>query len=199
MKKRPASFIKRLTAFVLDMVIITIVVSLISIPFTMNNQNNKKIDEELNTIVENFKEEKISSKEYFHQVLDLSYEQQRQNGIVSIIGIIVYIFYFIVLPVYYEGRTIGKKVLKIKIVSDKKELTMNQVMFRNMINNFILIDLLLIVISIGSKDMFINGYLILISIQYIIIITSIIMIISRQDKKSLPDILFKTKVIEEVK
>ena len=65
MKKRPASFIKRLTAFLLDMVIITIVVSLISIPFTMNNQNNKKIDEELNTIVENFKEEKISSKEYF--------------------------------------------------------------------------------------------------------------------------------------
>ena len=183
MKKRPASFIKRLTAFVLDMVIITIVVSLISIPFTMNNQNNKKIDEELNTIVENFKEEKISSKEYFHQVLDLSYEQQRQNGIVSIIGIIVYIFYFIVLPVYYEGRTIGKKVLKIKIVSDKKELTMNQVMFRNMINNFILIDLLLIVISIGSKDMFINGYLILISIQYIIIITSIIMIIYQKKIK----------------
>ena len=36
-------------------------------------------------------------------------------------------------------------------------------------------------------------------LDYIIILITVIMIIMREDKKSLPDVLFKTQVLEEVK
>ncbi len=89
--------------------------------------------------------------------------------------IIVLIFYFVAIPFYLKGQTIGKRIFKLKIVNeDGSDVGVKELFFREIIGK-LFIDFL----SLGLS-----------------IISSFIIMCLRDDKKSLADIIAKTKVID---
>lgn len=196
-----AYFIKRLGALILDMIIVSIVVSMLTF-FVNNNSNYEKLTKEYNDVMEQAMDKKTSPKEYknlLSKASDISYDLSKQTVVVSFVSLTMYILYFIVFQFYNKGQTIGKKLMKIKIESnDGKDLTMNQLAVRSLIINSILANLILFaVIILGSKDVYFVSSMTVSMIQYIIIFTTAIMILFRKDKRGLHDVITNTKVINE--
>lgn len=196
-----AYFIKRLGALIIDMIIVSTVVSMFTF-FVNNNSNYEKLTREYSDVMEQAMDKKTSPKEYkklLSKASDISYDLSRQTVVVSFISLTMYILYFIVFQFYNKGQTIGKKLMKIKIESnDGKDLTMNQLAVRSLIINSILANLILLaVIILGSKDVYFVSSTTVSMIQYIIIFTTAIMILFRKDKRGLHDVITNTKVINE--
>ncbi len=196
-----AYFIKRLGALILDMIIVSIVVSMLTF-FVNNNSNYEKLTKEYNDVMAQAMDKKTSPKEYkklLSKASDISYDLSKQTVVVSFVSLTMYILYFIVFQFYNKGQTIGKKLMKIKIESnDGKDLTMNQLAVRSLIINSILANLILLaVIILGSKDVYFVSSMTVSMIQYIIIFTTAIMILFRKDKRGLHDVITNTKVINE--
>lgn len=192
-----ASFLERLSAFIIDFILISFAASLITYPFS-NSSNYQKLSTEATKTMEKYTKGKISAKTYMNRSADISYDMSKENGLSTIITIFVYALYFIVYQFKMSGQTIGKRLLKIKISrSDEKELSINDVMFRSLLVNFIMFDILILCITLfGNKNIYFYGTGILEFIQYGIIFVSAIMILSRKDKMALHDLITHTQVVK---
>lgn len=199
MKNNNASFIKRFLAFIIDMFIIAMISSIITSPLSSNN-NYEKLVKELSEVTEQYFSGKIDTKTYISKTSDINYDISKETGMVTIITIGIYILYYVILQFYNKGRTLGKKLLRIKLVSsiDNKDLTMNQVALRALIINSILLELILvIVILIGNKDIYFTSSMIFELVNMIVLFAIAIMVSSRDDHRGLHDLITKTKVINE--
>jgi len=156
----------------------------------------EKLNEQSTAIMEKYTKQEIDAQTYINQSMDNSYQIYRETGLSTVITIVIYVLYFIVLQNYMKGQTIGKRFMKIKIVkNDNSELTMNDMILRNLINNFILADILRAILVLISKNAYFYGSMIVEVIQYSILIASIFMIIIRKDGRSVADFIAGTKVI----
>jgi len=196
--KKNAAFIERLGAFLIDFMIISIVVSFITYPF-VNNSNYRKLNEEATELIEKYQNGDIKPNTYINRAADINYDIARQTGLSSVISVIVFALYFIVYQYQKDGQTIGKKLLKIRIVkSDSTELTINDIMFRALIVDFILYNsIALCIMLFVNKNAYFYTVMIFEVIQWIVLFISAIMILSRKDKRGLHDIITHTEVIKE--
>lgn len=193
-KGEKAYFVQRLGAFMFDVLLVYIVASLVVVPFT-NASETKKLDKEVNTLLEQFTNHEISSTEFADKNVDLTYKIARKNGFVSLITIVINILYFVVFQLYNKGQTVGKEIMKIKVVSDNKELTMNQLIFRAFIANSILLDIITFMFMLSNSRMaYFTGIAIFGTIQYTITIISVFMILISKDGRAVHDRLVRTRV-----
>lgn len=190
-----ALFIQRLVAFVLDILIITFVTSLIATPFVDLEKSNK-LSNQSTEVMQKYIDREIDTKTYSIEFMNISYKLARNNGILSFITIILEILYFVVFQIYRNGQTLGKMLMKIKIVSENGELNMNQMIFRSLIANSILLNIITFTFMIfGSKDIYFYSTGIFGLIQYIIIIISVFMVMFRKDGCAIHDKLAHTNVV----
>ncbi len=192
-----ASFKSRLAAYILDAIIISLVLSLISGLFP--NNNYKKLNDELNTITENYTENKIDTKTYLYNYADINQEMLKSSLYINIIQGLLIIGYYVILPMCNNGQTLGKKLLKIKVVSDKGELDYNQLIIRALILHglgYWCLSMALLYI-IPSFAYFVTTF-ILSFIETVVTVISAIMIARRDNHKGIHDILSGTKVLSEV-
>lgn len=196
--KKSATFIERLGAFIIDFFIISMIVSLVTYPFT-NTSNTKKLNEETQKVIEQYQKGKIDANTYLNRASDISYDLSRETGLSSVISVIIFALYFIVFQYKNGGQTIGKKLLHIKIAkTDDTDLNINDVMFRALIIDFILYNIITLCITLFmSKDMYFYGVMIFEFIQYVVLFVSVIMILSRKDKRGLHDMITHTRVIKD--
>ena len=91
--------------------------------------------------------------------------------------------------------------MKIRIVNEKEENpNIGQIITRTLIVNQILPNILVIIfVVLLSKNQFLSVYSAITTITYIFIIVSSLMILYRNDKLGLHDLLSKTKVVKEGK
>lgn len=193
------AFSKRLLAFIIDMIILGIISSILTFPFC-NTDNYKKLTDESTQVMEDYLDKKITPQTYISRSSDISYDLSKEIGLKTIITIGIYILYFIVYQFYNHGRTLGKKFMRIKIVSDndKEELSMNQIAVRSLIINSILVNLITLSVTIfGTKDIYFVTSMIMQVLDMILMFTIAIMVLSREDKRGLHDIISHTKVINE--
>ena len=174
-KKNPekALFIQRLAAFLLDVFIVSIIVSMLTYPF-LDFDSIEKLNESSTQIVDDYISQKIDISEYTSESISVSYEMAKKQGILSLTTIFLNILYFVVFQVKNNGQTVGKKLLKIKVSScDDEELTMNQMIFRSLIINSILIDMVSFCILLFSNQMiYFYSVGVLSMIQFIVIAVS---------------------------
>ena len=191
-----ASFVQRLGAYLIDMFLIFLISSIVTMPFTSSN-NYEKLSEETNKVVEEYTNGKIDMNTYMNRVSSISYDMARETGLSSIIMIAVYVLYFIVYQYYNKGQTIGKKLMKIRIESvDSEQLSINVMLVRAFIINSILVNLIVLTISIlGNRDVYTTGVSIFQLIQYVVLFVIALMVLSRKDKRGLHDIICHTKVV----
>ena len=191
------TFLKRAGAFILDAFIFSLIfgIFMMIIPESTNVTN---LNGELSSLSESFLSKEISISVYFNQYAGLIHSLDKELFLSNLFNFMLMIGYFVILPFYYNGQTLGKKILKIKVIKDDGQLTMNDLLMRNIIINGLLFSL------IGFAIIFITGditYFTIISIlgiiEFLLVIISIFMILYRHDKKGLHDLWCKTSVIEE--
>ncbi len=191
-----ADFMQRFMAFILDIIIVTMVVDIISMPF-VDSKNTEKLMNESNEVVQKYVDGEINIDTYVTEMIPIIYRTEKNNGFISLITIVMEILYFVVFQIYNDGQTIGKKLLKIKVVSKDGKLTMNQMIFRSLIINSILVEL----ISFGfmlfaSQKTYFYGVGSFEIIQYIILLISAFMVIFGESKEGLHDKIAHTKVLK---
>ncbi len=195
-KARKAFFSQRLAAFILDIIMVSVISTLIT-AFIPVSDATDKLYQEQTAIMDHYIKGKADMEEYVNQMVDISYDISRETGVVTICSLVISLLYFVVYPVYHNGQTFGKKLLKIRVQkTNDKELTMNDLLFRSMINNSILVNLLsLCLVFFTTKNIYLNISTILTAIQYLILIVSALMVAFTKSRQGIHDRLVKTEVV----
>ena len=190
-----ALFFQRLMAFLIDVLIVSLLTSFISNPF-VDNKKVEKISEDVVNLVEKYGNKEINTKKYVADYINISYDLAKENGKIVIIQILLGIGFYIIVPLYSNGQSVGKKILKIRVVSENGELTSNQLVFRSFIANALLVDILsLMFLIFASRSMYFYLLAIFKLIQYIITFISIILVIYSKKGLAIHDKLVHTRVV----
>ncbi len=196
MKGEKAGFMSRICAFFLDMLIVSLIASLLATPF-VSKEKMESLNEDYEKIVEKIQTQELNLHEYTVEVANLRYEVIRVNGMGTIINILIGMFWFVLMPLYLGGQTLGKKILKIKMISDKDDLTANQLLVRSMIGNSFLFDLLgILEVLLFPKYIFYYCHWLLLFVPYILMFVSVIMVLVSKDGRAIHDYLGHTKVVK---
>ena len=145
-----ALFIQRLFAYLIDIFIISFVASLIALPF-IDAEQYSKYSKDLKEMTQKYTTNEINSEDYLIQSETLTYNISRLNAPTTFITVVLGVLYFIVFQVYNSGKTIGKKIVGIKVISEDGELTTNQMIFRSFISNSILLNIINIIVPYTKK------------------------------------------------
>ena len=122
-KGEKALFVQRFIAFLLDIFILSSIASLISYPF-LDAKSIDKLNKNSSEVIEKYTTGEIDMDTYVDEVKGISYQLSQKQGVVSLVTLFLAVLYFIVYQYYNNGQTIGKKLMKIKVVSSTdKEIT----------------------------------------------------------------------------
>lgn len=194
---KKALFLQRFIAFLVDMLIVSVVVAFISAPF-VDNKKITKLEDQGVEIIQKLQKNKIDSQVYLKEYSNVYYKLARNSGIISLVTILFSVLYFVVYQIYAKGQTFGKKLLKIKIVSLDGALFMNQMIFRAFIANFILFDIISFAVMLFSpKSIYLYMIVFIEIIKWIITFISVIMIMNKKDGCAVHDKLLHTMVVRE--
>ena len=191
-----AHFYKRVLAYLIDSIIVSLAISIITGLFLANN-NIAMLQDELNSVMNLVIDGAISIEVYINRALDISYDIQYQTIGHNIVTFTICVLYYIIFQFKNDGRTIGKKLMKIKIVGNGSSIvTMDDIAKRSLIINGLAISMIeLIGILILNKTIFLQLIFVTSIVKFIITTTTIFMILYRKDGRGLHDLFANTKVI----
>lgn len=190
-------FKKRLFAFLIDVLVVFLIVSFIEFLIPIS-ENAKNLYEQMNNVNNSFFDGSIDINTFVNQYSVVSYGLEKELFLFTLMSVVINVIYFVVYPLYNRGQSFGKKYVGIKIVSkDDSEVGSNQLVVRYLFMNGIGSTIIGLCLIFLIKDM---GYVyiesILAILQFLVAISSIFMVLYRNDKRSLPDLIAGTKVIE---
>ena len=194
-----STFFKRVGAYVLDILIVSLVVYLLSfIPFLNPNHNayTEKYNELLN-LQQQYTNNEISTEDYETAFKLIAYEIHRLETNYVVIDLVVVLLYFAVLQYFCKGQTIGKKLFQIRVVSnDKTPLTIVNFLLRSIVLNNVLISIILqCIIHFMNNENYFDVYQNVNLVGNVITYIIIFMIIVRNDGRGLHDYIANTKVV----
>lgn len=188
----------RLVAYIIDIFLVSIVCT--GIMFLLpKSENYDKFMKEYEQIQTEAIEGTIDAKEYFNKSISVVYDIDYSNVLSIIIEIVLIILYFVVFQFYNKGQTLGKKLMKLRVISvNDSELTINQVTYRALIINSILVNILILgaLLFLGRNYYYYASYILQV-IASIVVFVTLMMILFRKDGRGLHDIVAGTKVIQE--
>ena len=196
-KGEKALFVQRFIAFLLDIFILSSIASLISYPF-LDAKSIDKLNKNSSEVIEKYTTGEIDMDTYVDEVKGISYQLSQKQGVVSLVTLFLAVLYFIVYQYYNNGQTIGKKLMKIKVVSSTdKEITMNSFIFRSLIVNSILVDMISFVIVIfGNETVYFYGVAICGIIKYTLLLICGFMVMWSKSGLGLHDRIAHTTVVK---
>lgn len=188
-----ASLKKRTNAYLIDIIVLLVFLGLISILYTPDNTS---LNNQMDLITVKYASTDISFNEYMTNLSSIYKQIDQNNLIINIIDVIYILAYFVIFPYFNHGQTIGKKLMNIEVKArSNKKLTLLKLFTRNLIINGLIYFIAVIICSLVVPD---NYYFITITIlsiiQIILILISIIMVLYRNDKRGLHDIIARTWV-----
>ena len=215
--------IKRFVAYAIDILIVSMISSLITSNTLINKDFKKYMDtyEKYEEVVDKYEDDKealndaleyeaITDDEYDIKLEELNETFDKDNvnynykliklSIVStIVSILVILLYFVVIQYYFNGQTVGKKIIKLRVVSNSsKKLNILNYLFRSLILNSVLINTLSIIMVFAlSKNNYLIYNEIIYVVNYIIEMAIIFMMGFNKDNRGLQDYVANTKVIYE--
>ena len=197
--KKPT--IRRLLAYIVDIVVISLIASALAKVSFLNPYYDEynEVEERYQEIIDEASQDGTKLNELLNGdgLNDLTYEMSKSGVFVSIYTVILSVLYFVVFQYFTKGKTLGKKLLRIEIVSnDKTELKFVQLIKRSIIINSIITSTISIILIMAvSKKSFLslNRYVQLLEI--ILVFLSAGFALYREDGRGLHDLFAGTRVI----
>lgn len=195
--------LKRLMAYVIDILIVSICMT----PILNWSVINPYIDEYTENYTEytelleqaNAGDTDPEDAEYEEKIIDLNYQINKYKVVSSSISVGSLLLYFALLQWALKGQTIGKKIMKIKVVANRedKKLNIGNYILRSLILNNIIFTIVLIVgVYLFKEDGYYNLSMIVSYLQLLVMSIIMLMIVLRKDFRGLHDIVAGTKVID---
>ena len=195
--------LKRFIAFTIDIFIVSIICEALS---TMNLINIYRDDylktyNEYQEIYDSFENNQITLDQYNENVIYYNYELSKDNIISYIIYIVIFTSYFVGLNCLYDGQTLGKKLMNIKIESkNNKKLNawtyiLRTILLTGIFGTFVL----LILVFILKEKAYYDVSFIISLLQYILQLIICITTLLNKEGRGLHDIICKTKVVDLTK
>jgi len=182
---------KRLFAYVVDIIIVAVIASLfIDLPI-VNPYLDKYI--ELSESMINY----LTGVEVLTQdaINKMQYDFIYYSFYASLTLLIIKALYFIIFQYINGGKTIGKAIFKIEMVSVKKKLKLHQVLISSLIMcNILTQGITLLLLRTQSMNTFLKASNIISGIEMFILMTSIFLILMRKDGRGLHDLISGTLV-----
>ena len=189
-------FISRCIAFILDAFIVMLISTIIAYPF-MNQDKMLSLAESSQELLLKYNNSEITDQEYLVDASNLEYQMAQSTELIMIIIVFISLLYYVVLPIYNNGQTLGKKFMKLKIISTLGDLNSNQLIFRTFIANSVLLRLISILfVMFASRDIYAYCVELFSFAQYTIMAASVIMMVLSQEGLTVHDKLVHTKVIK---
>lgn len=197
MKNKPYVH-KRILAYVLDIMIVAVISSLLTY-FIPTNREYDLASEELAEVVDNYTNGKITLEEYTEKVNNLNYEMTSNSVGTTIITIVVSVLYFGVYNYYSHGETLGKKLMKIKIVGvNNQKLGISNYIIRSAILNGILVNIITMwMVMFMDKSLYIKYDSIVSTTFSFVVVLCFTMMLFRSDGRGLHDFLAQTVVVNK--
>lgn len=194
MKK--ASFKKRLLAYLIDVFVVGLIISIIS--YNFNTTRIDRLNKEAYNLMNKYVNKEISTDKYISNYASITYDMASESVVSTTLYLVVCIGYFLIFQYLNDGQSIGKKLVGVKIVSnDKKRVSFLQMFIRTSIVNDIVNNIMiLILVNMTSNMNFFIGYGLINVLCNIFVIICVFMIILRKDKLALNDMMSKSLVIE---
>lgn len=188
----------RITSFLIDSIILSLLLSLLTFWVPQSNSYQKALEDERN-LLNDYSENKIDFDTYFDKYIENQYLLEKESILITLVSSVLSIGYFGTFAYYNNGQTLGKKLLKIKVTSNSgKELKHTTYILRALILSGVLFSLISCVMLLFIKS---NQYLYTVfpvsMVSSFITIVSALMIAFRKDKRAIHDLICDTKVIEE--
>ncbi|MBQ6284882.1 MAG: RDD family protein [Bacilli bacterium] len=187
---------KRFCAYIVDYVIVALIASLFArVPIL--NPNYDRYMEEYNKYIESVKTSLNDSAS--DEIIDNSYEMTKLGVNITIINLVVGAIYFVGFQYLNKGQTLGKKMLKIRMVDDNNERPkLYQVLIHSIIINSLLTTTISVITLLClSKATYLNISEVVQIIDMGLLFGSFGCMIVRKDGKGIHNILAHTNVIGE--
>lgn len=194
-----AKFSSRLLAFLIDVIIVTLIFSLIN-SLLPKSHNIQVLEQELTELRSNYLKKDIGISVYFNRYATIQRSLEQQHIPNYILNTVIILCYFGLVPYYWDGKTVGKKLLKIKVIKNEKKtkVSLNDYLLRLLINNGIICLLIsMVTVFIFDDVKYLLTVIICGIIQFLLVIISSFMIIYRHDLKGVHDLICGTSVIKE--
>ena len=191
--------IKRILAYLLDVLIISLVANIITSVKVINPYYESYQEEitSLTDLEEQFSKEEISKEEYLEKYVPLNYNLSKHSVVQASVTVGLLVLYFGVCQYFAKGQTIGKKLLKLRIESVKdKTLNIGNYLLRCIILNNVIFRILIIIGPYMMKANPFNTYSYVVSIiEGTIECVIFAFVMLRQDGRGLHDFIAGTKVV----
>ena len=186
---------KRVLAYFIDIMIIFFAIGVI-VNVKEKDKTVMQLRSDIEIVNELYANGEIKFHEYFDRWTVINQQIDQECVIYLIFNILLILIYFVLIPKVWNGQTIGKKILKLKVVSNTGEkVTIVQYLIRNMLlNGLAQMILLVLFLYLLPNSMYFIFSSILTFIQLILVIISSFMVLYRKDKRGLHDIFSGTNV-----
>ena len=188
---------KRVVAYIIDYFIVALIASLFARVHILNPQYDEYMKEYQN-YTESLKE--IMTDESGAEKLEsMSYDLAKKSININIISLVVSVIYFVGFQFINKGQTLGKKILKLKLIDTENEkLKFYQVLLNSaVINNLVTTGLTILFITYMSKATYLKYSQVLQLLEIGLLLGSLAFMIMRNDGRGLHDLLAKTNVVKE--
>ena len=196
MNKKKPYFLKRIIAYLIDLIIVLLLAGIISTIF-VNNDNYKKESNKLMELTKSYTEGKITKEEYTKEFDTANYYLTKDGVGVTVINTCVAIVYYVIMCYFCGGITLGKHIMKLRIVSaNDKKLNLGHFLLRSLYVNLILSNLAsIILVSTLNKDAFVKIYPKVSNTLTILLLVTLVFIMYREDGRGLHDLISNTKIV----
>ena len=188
--------LKRIIAYILDILLVTLVATLISQIRVINPYLDKYM-ETYNEYNELIKKDETPDND---TVIQMNYDIYRYRIVNSSASVVCLVLYFGLYEFMRNGRTLGQKAMKLKIVSknNHKRAGLINYIIRIIVLNNVLFTLLAmaLVYFLSPKSFYYAAYVISL-LQSGILLLNVVMIVMRNDHRGLHDMLSNTIVVPE--
>ena len=188
---------KRMIAYMIDLLLIT---SILMILFSIlpSDLKTQKVQTKIDQIGEEYASGEMDKMTYFMTLSSLEKDLDQNQALEIVIDSVLIVIYFIIVPYIWNGFTVGKRIMNLKIVSNEnKKVHLMSLFMRAFIIDGLLTSLLIIFgIYVIDESFYLSFVSILAILQLLSLIVSYFMIKYRRDLKGLDDILSHSKVVK---
>lgn len=191
--------LKRVVAYLIDFIIITLISSALTYLTFINPKYEKyeQVSLEYTNLVQDYYDKKIDTNELANKTMDLSYDLSKSGYVYTIGNIVITFLYFGLFASVTKGQTLGKKIMKVKIVNHKgNEAKWYQYFIRTFILNGIILNIVTLIAICFSKETFYTIYSYGNNFDTILLIINFLMIMFQKEGRGLHDLIAGTKVID---